>query len=192
MKRTSIQARDRCHSTIPTGLGKTMCVNHDYRRGGALGYLAAYDVHRATVFGRCESSTGIDPFTRLVDRVMSVELYASSARVFWIVANGSSHCGQAAIDRLTRRYPNAVMVHTPAHASWLDQVGIDFSIVQRKVLTPNDFPNLAAVERRLAVFEDRYHATAAPFNWRYTATDLRRHLAHLDEDETTLPAQLAA
>lgn len=191
-EKPSIQARVRCHPTTPAGQGQAMRVNHDYRRGGALAYLAAYDVHQATVFGRCEQSTGIDPFTRLVDQVMSVEPYASAARVFWIVDNGSSHRGQAAIDRLTRRYPNAVMVHTPVHASWLNQVEIYFSIVQRKVLTPNDFPDLAAVERRLAAFEDRYHATATPFNWRYTATDLRRQLSRLDDHETTLPAQLAA
>ncbi|XVA03267.1 IS630 family transposase [Prescottella equi] len=125
-EKPSIQARDRCHPTAPSGPRRSMRVNHDYRRGGALTYLAAYDVHRATVFGRCEQSTGIDPFTRLVDQVMSVEPYASAARVFWIVDNGSSHRGQAAIDRLAQRYPNAVMVHTPKHASWLNQVEIYF------------------------------------------------------------------
>lgn len=191
-EKPSIQARARCHLTTPAGPGQSMRVNHDYRRGGALAYLAAYDVHQATVFGRCEQSTGIDPFAQLVDQVMGVEPYASASRVFWIVDNGSSHRGQAAIDRLARRYPNAVMVHTPVHASWLNQVEIYFSIVQRKVLTPNDFPDLAAVERRLAAFEARYHATATPFNWRYTTADLRRHLARLDDHETAVPARLAA
>jgi len=42
--------------------------------------------------------------------------------VFWIVDNGSSHRGQAAVNRLNKRYPNAVMIHTPVHASWLNQV----------------------------------------------------------------------
>ncbi|WP_287220943.1 transposase [Rhodococcus sp. (in: high G+C Gram-positive bacteria)] len=100
-----------------------MRINHDYRRSGALAYLGAYDVHHARVFGRCESSTGIEPFTALVDQVMTAEPYASARRVFWIVDNGSSHRGKAAIDRLSQRYPNAVMVHTPVHASWLNQVG---------------------------------------------------------------------
>lgn len=191
-EKPSIQARGRCHPTTPAGPGQAMRVNHDYRRGGALAYLAAYDVHQATVFGRCEQSTGIDPFTRLVDQVMSVEPYASAARVFWIVDNGSSHRGQAAIDRLAQRYPNAVMVHTPKHASWLNQVEIYFSIVQRKVLTPNDFPDLAAVEQRLAMFEERYRAAASPFNWRYTATDLRRQLSRIDDYESAIADRLAA
>ena len=97
---------------------------------------------------------------------MSREPYASANRVFWIVDNGSSHRGQAAMDRLTAQYPNAIMVHTPVHASWLNQVEIYFSIIQRKVLSPN--------------------ATAIPFKWKYTTTDLQRHLERLDQHERAL------
>ncbi len=120
-----------------------MRVNHDYHRGGALAYLAAYDVHRAQVFGRCAASTGIEPFMALAEQVMTQEPYASAKRVFWIVDNGSSHRGQAAIDRLAGRFPNAVMVHTPVHASWTNQIEIYFSVVQRKVVSPNDFRAVA-------------------------------------------------
>ena len=96
-------------------------MNHDYHRRGAVAYLAAYDVHRGKVFGRCENTTGIVAFTNLVTQVMTREPYASADRVFWIVDNGSSHRGQATIDRLAEQYPNAIMVHTPVHASWLNQ-----------------------------------------------------------------------
>jgi hypothetical protein len=77
-----------------------MRVEHEYQRGGALAYLAAWDVGQARLFGRCEPSTGIAPFGRLVAQVMASEPYASAARVFWVVDNGSSHRGQASIDRL--------------------------------------------------------------------------------------------
>jgi hypothetical protein len=77
-------------------------VEHEYDRGGALQYLAAWDVHRAKIFGRCEPMTGIKPFGRLVDQLMSVEPYASARRVFWVVDNGSSHRGQAACERLAQ------------------------------------------------------------------------------------------
>jgi len=135
-EKTSIQARCRCHPTLPPGLARMMRVNHDYHRGGALAYLAAYDVGHARVFGRCEATTGIEPFTALAEQVMIQEPYASARRVFWVVDNGSSHRGQKAIDRLAQRSPNAVMVHTPVHASWLNQVEVYFSIIQRKVLSP--------------------------------------------------------
>jgi hypothetical protein len=182
-EKTSIQARCRCHPTLAPGAARTMRVNHEYDRGGALAYLAAYDVHRARVFSHCSAKTGIVPFMTLVEYVMTQEPYASARRVFWVVDNGSSHRGQAAIDRLTKRFPNAVMVHTPVHASWLNQIEIFFSIVQRKVVTPNDFTSLDQVEDRLTAFERRYNATARPFRWRFTPADLEDLLARIERHE---------
>src|SRR6478672_584000 len=138
-EKTSIQARCRCHPTLPPGKARQIRVNHDYHRRGAIAYLAAYDVHR----------------------------------------------GQAAIDRLAAQYPNAIMVHTPVHASWLNQVEIYFSIVQRKVLSPNDFTDLDAITDQLSAFETRYNQTARPFKWKFTTTDLDDLLARLDRQ----PAQ---
>jgi len=191
-EKPSIQARCRCHPTLPPGRSRMMRVNHDYHRRGALAYFAAYDVHHGRVFGRCENTTGIDAFTTLVAQVMSTEPYASATRVFWVVDNGSSHRGTQAIDRLTEQFPNAVMVHTPVHASWLNQVEIYFSIIQRKVLSPNNFTDLYAVERRLTDFQERYNTTAKPFQWKFTTTDLADFLERLEQrqqTDTTAPAQ---
>ncbi|WP_330309920.1 transposase [Streptomyces sp. NBC_00589] len=149
-----------------------------------MAYLAAYDVHRAKVFGRTEARTGIEPFMALVAQVMSQEPYASAKRVFWIVDNGSSHRGTKAADRLVAAFPNAVLVHTPVHASWLNQVEIYFSVVQRKVVSPNDFTKLTQVRERLRDFEDRYNATAQPFQWRFTTSELDDLLARLDRRTT--------
>ena len=141
-----------------------------YDRGGALQYLAAWDVHRAKIFGRCEPKTGIAPFARLVEQVMTIEPYASARRVFWVVDNGSSHRGQTACHRLNARWPNAILVQLPIHASWLNQVEIYNSIIQRKVLTPNDFVDLADIEQRLAAFERRYSRPQLPSNGSSPAT----------------------
>jgi DDE superfamily endonuclease len=111
---------------------------------------------------------------------MTTEPYASAERVFWVVDNGSSHRGQIAIDRLAEQYPNAIMVHTPVHASWLNQIEIYFSIVQRKALSPNEFTDIDAVSDRLSAFETRYNQTAQPFKWKFTTTDLTELLARLD------------
>ena len=178
-EKTSIQARQRCHATLAPTSRRDMRVEHEYDRGGALAYLAAWDVHRAKVFGRCEKTTGIEPFGRLVEQVMGTEPYASARRVFWVVDNGSSHRGQRAVDRMRQRWPNAHLVHLPVHASWLNQVEIYFSVVQRKVLTPNDFVDLAEVESRLAAFERRYEQTAEPFEWKFTRSDLTKLLERL-------------
>ncbi|WP_241757116.1 IS630 family transposase [Streptomyces sp. WAC00263] len=188
-EKTSIQARCRCHPTLAPGQARAMRVNHTYGRGGALAYLAAYDVHAAKVLGRCEPTTGIDPFMALVAQVMTQEPYASAKRVFWVVDNGSSHRGKKAADRLTSAFPNTVMVHTPVHASWLNQVEIYFSVVQRKVVSPNDFTDLTQVRDRLRAFEDRYNDTAQPFQWKFTTSDLEDLLARLDRHTADQPEE---
>jgi transposase len=137
------------------------------------------DVHGARLFGRCEQTTGIVPFGRLVKQVMTAPPYREARRVFWIVDNGSSHRGAAAARRLAARYPTAVLVHTPVHASWLNQIELYFSILQRKVLTPNDFADLREVEARLLAFARRYTALGRAFRWGFTRRDLERRLRDL-------------
>jgi len=151
-EKTSIQARKRKHPSLPPAGGRPIYVEHEYTRCGAWAYFAAWDVHRAKLFGRCERKTGIAPFQRLVAQVMRQEPYCSAARVFWIVDNGSSHRGKPAIARLRANWPNIILVHTPVHASWLNQVETYFSIIQRKALTPNDFSSLTAAKNRLLRF----------------------------------------
>jgi hypothetical protein len=180
-EKTSIQARVRRHATTPTLPAQAMRVEHEYARGGALAYLAAWDVRRGGVIGRCDATTGIAPFGRLVDLVMQQEPYRSAPRVFWVVDNGSSHRGAASAARLRERHPNLILVHLPTHASWLNQVELYFSIVQRKVLTPNDFADLAAVEQRLHAFAALYNDTAVPFHWRFTRQQLDDRLAALPD-----------
>jgi len=195
-EKTSIQARVRCHATTPPQPGQPVRVEHEYERGGALAYLAAWDARRGGAIGRCDATTGIGPFGQLVDLVMGQEPYRSAPRVFWVVDNGSSHRGAAACQRLRAQYPNLILVHLPTHASWLNQVEIYFSIVQRKVLTPNDFPDLAAVERRLLAFEALYNDTAVPFHWRFTRQQLEARLAAIPDLPPPIPeamqGQLAA
>lgn len=186
-EKTSIQARLRCHPTQPPGPGTAMRVEHEYDRGGAWAYHAAWDVHRAKVFGACAPATGIAPFDRLVAQVMTQPPYRSATRVFWVVDNGSSHRGERAITRLQAAWPTLVLVHTPVHASWLNQIEIYFSIIQRKVLTPNDFGSLAEVEDRLLRFQEHYATIAQPFEWRFTRYDLLALLARLEERELALP-----
>ena len=180
-EKTSIQARIRKHPTGSPRSGEPMKVEHEYTRGGALTYLAAWDVHRARIFGRCEAKSGIKPFSRLVDQVMSQPPYKTANRVFWIIDNGSSHRGQPSIKRLKKKWGNAIAVHLPIHASWLNQIEIYFAIIQKKVLTPNDFPNLDAVEERLMNFQIRYQKVARSFSWKFTRKDLKEKLKLVSE-----------
>lgn len=187
-EKTSIQARKRRHPSQPTVPGRAMRVEHEYERMGAWAYFAAWDVRRAKIHGRCERKTGIAPFARLVEQVMRQEPYCSAPRVFWIMDNGSSHRGERCAARLRERWPTIVPVHTPVHASWLNQVEVYFSVVQRKALTPSDFASLGDLEDRLLGFERRYEEVAQPFEWRFTRRDLHRLLRKLPERARPLAA----
>jgi len=137
--KTSIQARNRCHEESPPARKQRRRVESEYEREGALQYLAAWHVQRGMVLGRCEAKTGIEPFERLVDQILDREPYRDAERLFLVVDNGSSNRGKASIQRMRWRDRRIILLHTPVHASWLNQVEIYFSIIQRKVLTPNDF-----------------------------------------------------
>jgi len=190
-EKTSIQARRRRHPTYPVQPGSMMKVEHEYARCGAWAYLAALDVHRVKLFGRCEPKTGITPFDRLVQDVMTQPPYAEARRVFWIVDNGSAHRGTRSAARLQERYPNLVLVHGPVHASWLNQIEIYFSIVQRKALTPNDFQSLEELKDRLLGFQRYYEQIAKPFEWKFTRRDLNALLTKINRP-LAAPERLAA
>jgi hypothetical protein len=176
-EKSSIQARRRKHRTQNCGPHTPMRVEHEYFRCGAWTYIAALDVHYARIFGRCEAKNGIAPFDRLVEQVMTRPPYNDARRVFWIVDNCSSHRGVKAAERLRNRYRHLTLVHAPIHASWLNQIEIYFSIVQRKVLTPNDFTDLNALAERLLDFQYYWETTARPFEWKFTRHDLARFLS---------------
>ena len=89
--------------------------------------------------------------------------------------------GARAVARLQAAWPTLIPVFTPVHASWLNQIEIYFSIVQRKVLTPNQFDNLEAVADRLLRFQARYGQMARPFEWKFTRQDLVNVLARYAE-----------
>jgi transposase len=132
-----------------------------------------------TVYLCSAKRCSLAPVDRLIAEVMSQEPYKSAVRVFWIMDNCSAHRGQKAVDRLRSQWPNMLLVHTPIHASWLNQIEIYFSIVHRKALTPNDFKSPNELEQRLLAFQ-RYEVTASPFQWTLTRKDLTTLLGKIE------------
>jgi hypothetical protein len=163
--------------------GRPVRYEHEYKRQGSLALLAGLDVHTGQVFASTPVTTGITPFMDLAGQVMARPEYKNAARVFVIVDNGSDHRGQAAITRLARAHPNAIMIHTPVHASWLNQIEIFFSVIQKKVVTPNDFDSLGQLSATLLGFVDRYNQTARPFSWKFTASDLHDLMDRISRHE---------
>ena len=178
-EKTGIQALRRADANRPLRPGGPTRVESDYQRRGTVCYLAAMDVHTGGVMGVIDQTCGIAPFGRLAAEVMGKEPYASAERVYWVVDNGSSHRGANAQLRLQDAWPNAVLVHTPVHASWLNQIEIYFSILTRKALTGASFNNTDALADRILGFQNWYNQTAQPFNWTWDRAKLNQYLKHL-------------
>jgi DNA-binding CsgD family transcriptional regulator len=191
-EKSQLQALRRRHDDLPPGPERTRRTEFEYTRGGTLAYLAALDVHHATVIGRCAATTGIAPFSELVEQVMTREPYASARRVFWVVDNGSSHNGRRSVVRMAKVWPTATLVHLPVHASWLNQIEVVFSVIQRKVVNPRDFADLDALAERLVAFEARYNAGARPFDWTFTRADLVELCRRIDHHRPSGSPALAA
>ena len=177
----SIQILSRCHPSRPTTLGFKQRVEFEYQRQGTVAYHAAWDVFQGRIFGRVAPNTCIATFDQLIDLVMSQAPYQTARRVFWIVDGGCAHHRNTFPARLKSMYPNAVAVSLPVHASWLNQIELYFSIIQRKVLTPLDVADETILTQRLLSFQDYYQEIAKPFSWKFTANDLRKRYEAVQE-----------
>ncbi len=180
-EKSGLQILARLHATVPPAAGHAGHYEFEYVRHGTLAYLAALDVFSGQVFGRIEATTGIEPFGRLVDQVMQQAPYCAAHRVFWLVDGGSSHHPNTSPARLQGCYPNITVVHMPTHASWLNQIEIYFSILQRKALTPMDADHRLKLAERILCFQEYYDRTAKPFNWKFTRHDLQERLRAMSD-----------
>lgn len=179
-EKCGLQVLARLHPTRPPQPGHVGQVEFEYERLGTIAYQAALDVFAGTVIGQVEESNCILTFNKLVDRVMNQAPYNTARRVFWLVDCGSSHHPSTFPARLSAMYEHAIAVNLPTHASWLNQIELYFSILQRKALTPRDFDSRQAMVDRIFAFQDRFSAQASPFNWRFSADDLRKRLRSLN------------
>ena len=183
-EKTRIQARCRCHPTLPPAAARMMRVEHEYERGGALAYLAAWDVHQARLFGRCEPTTGIAAVRAAGgaghDQPSPTPRPAACSGS-WTTAPPTAARRRSTGWRASG--PTSRLVHLPVHASWLNQIEIYFSIVQRKVLTPNDFTDLAEVEQRLLGLPASLPADRGPVRLALHPRRPRPLLRRLDEKE---------
>ena len=186
-EKTQLQIRQRPHPTQPPGPHRPLRVDDHYQLHGTCAYVAAWDVHYGRLFGALSDKATIPAFDRLVGVVMNTEPYRSAERVYWVVDNGTVHRGARACRRVQAQWPQLVLVHLPVHASWLNQIEIYFSILQRKVLTPDDFGSRSTLEERVLGFQAHYAKVAEPFAWQFTRDDLHRLLARCEQ-----PAQRQA
>lgn len=162
-------------------------VEFEYDRKGVLCFQGALDVRRGRVFGGFPERNTAEAFRGFVSMVMKSEPYASAARVFWVTDNGSAHHPKSFGPWLMAAFPQARAVHTPVHASWVDQEELFLAILTKKALTPRDFASREEAEARIRGFLARWNRRPRPFRWTYTREDLRKDLKRWSEEEPKSP-----
>lgn len=177
-EKTCMQALTVGGGVEAAGPGRSLRLGCRYRRQGILNLFAALLVHTGRTMARCFERKRFVEFQDFL-RMIFGSLWCQGIRVVHsILDNGSTHAPKqidAWIESL--QLPVEVRIHwLPINASWLDQVEIVFSPLQRKALTPNHFQDRQQLSDRVLSFLEERNRHARPIRWSYTVADLRQHM----------------
>jgi transposase len=186
-EKTSIQARQRVPTTKASAPGEVLQIAARYKRMGALQLFCALVVASGLTFAQTRTTKKFVDFKAFLQAFFQSTLCAEIRVLHMILDNGPTHAPkQLGTWLASLELSFEVRIYwLPKYASWLDQVEIIFSKVQRDLLTPNDFPSLVALERDLAAYFAELNTHPKPLKWMYTKTKL---LAKFEPP----PRQLAA
>lgn len=187
-EKTSIQARQRVSATQGAISQFPMHVADRYRRMGALHLFCALMVATGMTVAQCRLKRCFVDFKTFLVALFASTVCQGLKVLHLILDNGSTHAPKQLANWIASLHLSfEVRIYwLPKYASWLDQVEIIFSKVQRDVLTPNDFPSLTALERDLLDYFAELNRHPKPIQWTYTKVKL------LAKFGTPSPDQLAA
>jgi hypothetical protein len=183
-EKTSLQARQGVDEPVPAGPGSPVQLAARYIRRGALQLFAALSVADGQVYGCCRSRKCFADFQAFfLDVIVPTAIQRGAKEIRLILDHSPTHAPKQleawlAHQQLAQAWPFTVqVVWLPKYASWLDQIEIWFSVLQRKALTPNHFVDLEALRQRILGFIAHYNHTAQPIQWSYTITKLEDKFA---------------
>ncbi len=182
-EKTSIQAPKREQPTEPAGRGHPVHTTPRYERKGALQLFAGLSVADGQVYGMCRNRKRfVDYQAFLLTVIIPEALRRRVHAVALILDNGPTHAPKQleqwlAKETQLRGWSLKIQSYwLPKNASWLDQIEIWFSILQRKLLKPNDFESLQTLEKAIRSFIRYSNRTAKPIHWTYTVEKLEQKL----------------
>ena len=195
-EKTSIQARQGIDDPQPAAAGQAGHIAARYVRQGALQLFAGLSVADGQVFGCCREHRCFVDFQAFILEVLVPEAVRRGVRLICLVLdNGPTHAPKQleawlAEQQALQQWPFEIKLFwLPKYASWLDQVEIWFSILQRKVLSPNHFESVAHVKQLLLNFIQYHNRTATPIRWSYTIAKLEKKFGD-DTQDSMLPSML--
>ncbi|MHC5848348.1 IS630 family transposase [Nostoc sp.] len=183
-EKTSIQAREGLHPNKGAGVKQPVHFAARYARIGATHLFAALSVADGLIYGCCRPTKTFLDFQAFLLEVLIPEAIRRGVRhLYLILDNGSTHAPKQLQAWLNQKQKEdgwnftVEVVWLPKYASWLDQIEIWFSILQRKLLTPNDFPDLETLQQRITDFIVRHNDSAQPIKWSYTVAQMTEKFA---------------
>ena len=183
-EKTSIQARQAQQAPRPATHKHPVHQSPRYKRQGALHLMAALSVADGLVYGQCHMRKRFVDFRSFLETVVVAEAQKRGVQTIALVLdNGSTHASKQLpgfVEELARASEGTLTMQLywlPTNASWLDQIEIWFSILQRKLLQPNHFYNLNELKLAISDFIARYNQTAQPLKWSYTVEQLEHKLS---------------
>ena len=169
-EKTSVQAKERKQKDQPAQKGKRKRREWEYIRHGTASLFAALDVHSGEVLA--EPIPGKNDSTNFCDFLDLIEgSVEPSLEIHVVLDNGSSHKSKYT-KAWFEAHPRWVAHYTPPHASWVNQVELFFSILQRKVIKNGNFTSRDDLIAKMLTFITDYDKKAKPFKWTYAADPL--------------------
>src|SRR5437764_3815754 len=166
-EKSAIQALDRLDPVLPMSPGRAERHGFEYYRHGTLSLYAALDVRSGKVHGKTAARHTSDEFVDFLQQV--VGLCKPKQEIHVILDNLSAHKTQK-VTSFLQKHPNVKLHFTPTYSSWLNQVEIWFSRIERDVIARGVFSSVRDLARKLTRYIRAYSKTARPFNWRYSDT----------------------
>ena len=169
-EKTGMQATSRINPTRPAVPGIPARREFEYRRHGTAVLFAALDVHEGAVAGWVTDSTRSENFVAfLADLVAQTP---AGLDLHCIVDNLKTHSTDL-VDTFLEQHPHVHLHFTPTHATWLNQVELFFSILERRLLRRGEFDSVDDLADRIIAFIKDYNRRAAPFRWTYDGRPLK-------------------
>lgn len=170
-EKSAIQALDRLDPRLPLSPGRAERHGFEYYRHGTLSLYAALDVKSGRVEGQTAAHHTSDEFVNFLGRLVAKSRWAKEIHI--VLDNLSAHKTKK-VGEFLEAHSKVKLHFTPTYSSWLNQVEIWFSKIQRDVIERGIFTSLADLKRKLMRYIKSYARVAKPIRWTYS--DVKRRI----------------
>ena len=164
-EKTAIQALDRRDRILPLSPGRAERHGFEYKRNGTLSLYAALNTKTGEVHGKTAARHTSQEFVGFLSEV--VALCEPDQEIHIILDNLSAHKTKK-VAAFLDAHPRVRLHFTPTYSSWLNQVELWFSKLERDVIARGVFTSTADLARKLRRYINAYSKSAKPFRWKYS------------------------